>query len=157
MDISAEVGNWGDHGLMGFALDPEFNANGLIYLLYVVDRRVLMNDNTIDADQGFNATIGRITRYATNTNASQELVTDLSTRVVLLGETRQTGIPILHDSHGLGTLAFAADGTLLASAGDGASYTGPDGGNMTGVTYHTQAITDGIIRTQEMWVLSVHK
>src|SRR6267142_1566707 len=38
LDISEEVGAWSDYGMLGFALDPNFRANGYIYLLYVVDR-----------------------------------------------------------------------------------------------------------------------
>jgi glucose/arabinose dehydrogenase len=63
IDLTAEVLNWRDHGLMGFALDPDFAANGYIYLLYIVDRRFLMNDNSITADAGHDATIARLTRY----------------------------------------------------------------------------------------------
>ena len=37
IDISEEVGDWRDYGMLGFALDPNFATNGLIYLLYVVD------------------------------------------------------------------------------------------------------------------------
>jgi hypothetical protein len=43
LDISEEVGAWDDHGMLGFALDPNFRANGYIYLLYVVDRYYLLN------------------------------------------------------------------------------------------------------------------
>ena len=32
LNISEEVGNWRDHGLLGFAVDPNFDTNGLIYL-----------------------------------------------------------------------------------------------------------------------------
>ena len=46
IDISPEVGNWRDHGLLGFALDPNFDVNGLIYLSYVVDRHHLLNFGT---------------------------------------------------------------------------------------------------------------
>ncbi|RME96953.1 MAG: hypothetical protein D6772_11100 [Bacteroidetes bacterium] len=38
IDISEEVMNWSDLGLVGFALDPHFQMNGYYYLLYVVDR-----------------------------------------------------------------------------------------------------------------------
>ena len=27
LDISPEVGNWRDHGMLGFALDPDFDVN----------------------------------------------------------------------------------------------------------------------------------
>ena len=38
IDISPEVGNWNDFGLLGFALHPDFEINGYFYLLYTVDR-----------------------------------------------------------------------------------------------------------------------
>ena len=34
IDISDEAANWGEHGLIGVALDPSFLENGLIYLFY---------------------------------------------------------------------------------------------------------------------------
>ncbi|HET6541656.1 MAG TPA: PQQ-dependent sugar dehydrogenase, partial [Chryseolinea sp.] len=46
LDISDEVGAWHDHGLLGFALHPQFDQNGYIYLLYLVDRHYLMNFGT---------------------------------------------------------------------------------------------------------------
>jgi glucose/arabinose dehydrogenase len=151
LDISPEVGNWRDHGCLGFALDPNYDVNGLIYLLYVVDRHHLLYYGTASYNAATNtylsATIGRITRYKTITSGGN-LVCDLNTRTILLGETKSTGIPILHESHGIGSLVFAADGTLLASAGDGASYNTTDAGNLA-ETYYAQALTDGIIRANE--------
>ncbi|MEP7165474.1 MAG: PQQ-dependent sugar dehydrogenase [Ferruginibacter sp.] len=151
LDISPEVGNWRDFGLTGFALDPDFDNNGLIYLLYVVDRHYLMNFGTgsynAATNQYYAATIGRITRYKTITSGSN-IVADLATRTILLGETASSGPAILYESHGVGTLAFAADGTLLASAGDGANYNGSDNGNNS-ATYYVQALSDGIIRANE--------
>ena len=43
VDISDEVGWWGDHGLLGFALHPNFLENGWIYLFYAVDHYHLTN------------------------------------------------------------------------------------------------------------------
>ena len=43
LDLSAEVGAWGDHGMLGFALHPAFETNGYIYAMYVVDRHHLLN------------------------------------------------------------------------------------------------------------------
>ena len=150
LDISEEVANWGDHGLMGFTLDPNYSSNGLIYLLYVVDRHYLMNFGTpaySPTTSSTGATIGRITRYKTITSGSN-LVTDLSSRMILLGETKSTGIALTHDSHGLGTLAFAADGTLLVTAGDGGSYYVVDKGSDTDTDFDL-ALIDGIIRPEE--------
>ena len=95
LDISPEVGDWRDFGLLGFALDPDFDKNGLIYLMYVVDRACLLNFGTPNYDlhrQYFNATIGRITRYQTTTTGKQVLA-DTTTRFILLGETKSTGFP----------------------------------------------------------------
>jgi glucose/arabinose dehydrogenase len=151
LNISEEVGNWRDHGMLGFALDPNFNTNGLIYVMYVVDRHYLMNFGTgaynAATNEYLSATIGRITRYQLITNTGN-LVANTSTRSILVGETRSTGIPILYESHGIGSLAFAADGTLLASSGDAGSYNVMDPGNIAH-TYYAQALTDGIIRPNE--------
>ncbi len=151
LNIGEEVGDWRDHGMLGFALDPNFANNGLIYVMYVVDRHHLLFFGTANYNPVTNtynsATIGRITRYQT-TVSSGNLIANTASRTVLLGETKETGIPILYESHGVGALAFADDGTLLASTGDGASYTGVDGGNRA-ETYYIQAISDGIIRPEE--------
>lgn len=151
LDISPEVGDWRDHGMLGFTIDPNFDANGLIYVLYVVDRHYLIYFGTpsysATTNDYLSATIGRVTRYKTITS-SGNLVADPNSRFILLGETKSTGIPILHESHGIGSLAFAADGTLLISAGDAASYNTTDAGNLA-ETYYAQALTDGIIRANE--------
>ena len=165
IDIHEEVGNWSDMGLLGFALDPDFTSGngGYIYLFYVVDRHHLLtngdpsngyNPNTNDY---FSATIGRITRY--NTTVSGGILTaDLNSRQILLGESKTTGVPILHKSHSIGSLAFAADGTLLATTGDGASYTNTDVGEASNTdpaiqppngTYWEDALADGIITPKE--------
>ncbi len=152
LNISPEVGDWRDHGLLGFALDPNFASNGYIYLLYVVDRHHLLYYGqgaaySATTNTYSQATIGRITRYQTSMNGSN-LTVDTLTRQVLLGETISTGMPILYESHGVGSLAFAADGTLLATCGDGASYSTTDPGSI-GHTYYIQAMADGIIRSEE--------
>ena len=151
LDISPEVGNWRDHGLVGFAVDPNFNVNGLIYLSYVVDRHYLMNFGTGSYNANTNnynsATIGRVTRYATTTGGGN-LTAVTASRTILIGESKTTGIPVLYESHGVGSLVFAADGTLLVSTGDAASYLAPDIGSKV-ETYYIQALADGIMRDNE--------
>ena len=151
LNITSEVGDWRDHGMLGFALDPAFDNNGLIYVLYVVDRYHLLNFGTTTYNPATNiyydATIGRVTRYKTVPTANG-IEADENTRTILLGESISTGIPILHESHGIGSLHFASDGSLLISAGDGASYTATDKGSL-GVTYYVKALAEGIIRPNE--------
>jgi glucose/arabinose dehydrogenase len=151
LDISEEVGNWRDYGFSSVVLDPNFDTNGLIYLYYQVDRHHLLYFGTPQysstTNEYFNATIGRVTRYRLNT-AGATWTTDYATRQVLIGATRSTGIPILHESHAGGQLIFGTDGTLLLSTGDGAGFIGVDAGN-AGDTFWQQALTDGIIRPTE--------
>jgi PKD repeat protein/glucose/arabinose dehydrogenase len=150
IDLTAEVGNWRDHGCLGFALDPNFLSNGHIYLMYAVDRHHLMNWGTpaynAATNEYYAATIMRITRY---TAQGPGLTTvNPASRLVLLGETKETGAPMLHESHSTGSLMFGTDGTLLATIGDGASYNLVDVGSSTD-TYWAQALADGIIRPAE--------
>ncbi|HKR05034.1 MAG TPA: PKD domain-containing protein [Bacteroidia bacterium] len=154
LNISAEVGNWGDHGLNGFALDPNFRTNGFFYLFYTVDRHYLMNFGTgnynANTNEYQNATIARVTRYTAN--ASTNFTTIVSgSRQILIGENKKKGIPILHLSHSGGQLVFGRDGSLLVSTGDGASFQIYDTGDTTlhGYTYWEQALSDTIIREKE--------
>ncbi|MBC6607573.1 PQQ-dependent sugar dehydrogenase [Hymenobacter sp. BT188] len=137
--------------MLGFALHPDFDTNGYFYLFYTVDRHHLMNFGTSNysptTDEYFNATINRLTRY-TATKTTTGYTVSAASRKVLLGATRQTGVPILHQSHGPGTLVFGTDGTLLLSTGDGASYDGVDVGSSSN-TYYAQALADGIIPSEQ--------
>lgn len=119
LDISNEVLNSGDRGLLGLALDPNFAVSPLVYLLYTVDP----NDDGVDDD---GATYGRLTRY--RASAADANRADLASRTVLLGDGWTTGIPAIDTSHGPGCLRFGSDGTLLVSAGDAAHFSFADGG-----------------------------
>ena len=151
IDLSEEVGNWRDFGFLGFALDPDFFTNGYIYMLYIVDRHHLLYHGTPNydpnANEYFNATIGRVTRYTAQASTNFTTV-DPNSRLVLLGESISTGLPHLHQSHGIGSLIFGTDGTLLVSMGDGASYSSTDEGSAS-ETYWSQALADGIIAPSE--------
>ncbi len=153
IDISDEVGAWRDYGLLGLALHPNFSQNGYIYLFYVVDRYHLLNAGQPNYDPGANdylkATIGRITRYTVRASDGFHSI-DPASRKVLVGETISTGFPILYQSHGTGQLAFGADGTLLASCGESASYEyNLDEGGPASVTNSSAGVADGIIRPNE--------
>jgi glucose/arabinose dehydrogenase len=148
LDISEEVGDWREHGLLGLVLDPDYLDNGHIYLLYAVDRHHLLFHGTKNYDPAADwynaATIGRITRY-TATAESDRSVIDPSTRHILLGESITTGLPILHQSHALGTLMIGDDGTLLCSMGDSGEYGLVDTGGEVPGGWVGMALQDGII------------
>ena len=152
LNISEEVANWGDHGCLGFALDPAFSVNGYIYLFYAVDRHHLLYYGTASYNPNSNeytaASIGRVTRYTcTATNNFRSV--NLASRLVLLGESKTNGIPLLSDAHGIGSLVFGQDGTLLVSCGDGSSAFLVDTGGSVSGSFASQALSDGIIRTKE--------
>src|SRR5262249_33068081 len=131
LDISEEVGDWEDHGCLGFALDPNFRLNGYIYLFYVVDRHYLLYFGSpkynSSANEYNNATIGRLTRYTCRSSDNFRSL-DPTSRLILIGETKSTGVPMCSVTHGVGSLVFGDDGTLLVSTGDGASPYSTDTG-----------------------------
>lgn len=151
LDISEEIGDWRDFGLQSIALDPKFDENGLIYLYYQVDRHHLLNFGTPQynstTNEYFNATISRLTRYKL-TATGNILTVDNNSRTVLIGATKNTGVPLLHESHGGGQIVFGTDSTLLVTTGDNASFYGIDAGSAP-ETYYQQALADGIIKSAE--------
>lgn len=152
IDIKGEVGNWGDQGLLSFALDPHFDENGFFYLYYAVDRYHLLNSHLPEynplRDWYWGPTIVRVTRYQTD---ESKVKANESSRFVLIGDSINNGIPSLYTSHTGGSLAFGDDRTLLVSTGDGSTWKKPYGGN--GPPYHEeyveQGMRDGIIRAEE--------
>lgn len=153
LDLTEEVALWNDHGLLSVALDPYFNENGYIYLMYVVDRHHLLyfgsEDYNPDEDLYEEATIGRLVRYTVDLNNKSRILE--GSRFVLIGETKETGIPIVTISHGLGTICFGNDGSLLLSVGDsnspGSDYNGT--GELPSLGYDNQALADGILKPDE--------
>ncbi len=152
LNLSEEVGAWVDYGFVGFALDPNFRQNGNIYCLYAVDRHYLLNFGTANynpnSNEYFNATIGRLTRFTCRASDDFRSV-DPASRFVLIGETKQTGFPLCSDTHGVGSLVFGADDTLLVSCGDGASAGTEDEGGAAFGSFAPQAVADQILRPKE--------
>lgn len=121
IDIRSEVLDANDRGLLGIAIHPDYATNHWIYLLYTVDP----DSNGVETN---NDAYGRLTRYTvsfTDPNAIQS-----GSRAILIGRNWREGIPSGSPSHTIGTLEFGADGTLLVSAGDGASFDEMDAGGL---------------------------
>jgi len=121
IDISREVLNQQDRGLLGIAIDPDFETNRYVYLSYTVDHNETADRRRHDA-------YNRVTRYAGR--ADNPNIADPASRTILIGQTFSTGIPSCHRSHSIGTLQFGSDGTLLVGAGDGASFSTMDDGGL---------------------------
>jgi len=138
IDLSEEVGGWRDFGLLGFAFHPNFRQNGYIYLAYMVDHHHLTKFGTAAyhpaTNEYFMATINRVTRYTARL-ADDFRSVDPASRKILVGESITNGVPSLYQSHGIGSLVFGADGTLLVSCGDGASYSSIDVGSAAETYY----------------------
>lgn len=149
--ISEEVGMWADHGLMSMALDPDFNSNDYIYLYYVVDWHHLLHFGTSSYDSETNeyenATIGRVTRYQVDLNDLTQLASE--ERHIIIGQTKETGIPICTTSHGVGTVMFGSDKTMLLTVGDGNEPGSLFNGVGTPAGYDVQAMEDGILKPEE--------
>ncbi|MEO1450211.1 MAG: PQQ-dependent sugar dehydrogenase, partial [Bacteroidota bacterium] len=153
LDLSAEVGNWRDFGMLCFALDPNFLSNGFFYVLYTVDIYHELNVGspgytTDSLDKKQYCTIGRLTRYKAEASTNFT-TTDMSSRFVLVGENLSNGFPSTHQSHHVGYISFGQDGTLMATCGDGASYSTVDEGGPIGGGWVPQALSLGIISAQE--------
>ncbi|GAB2519980.1 hypothetical protein GCM10027085_07310 [Spirosoma aerophilum] len=151
LDIREEVGEWNDFGLHSMCLDPNFETNGFIYLFYVVDLHHLLYFGTSQysstTNEYRNATVSRVTRYKLN-KVGTTYQTDYSSRTVLLGESKTTGVPITFESHAGGTILFANDGSLLVTTGDGAHHEGIDVGSDSRTNFQT-ALNLGIMRPEE--------
>ena len=130
-DLSAEVDDYWDRGLLGLALDPNFPTRPYVYVLYSYDAPIggtapTWNDAcptppgpTTDGCV-VSARVSRLTASGnTMTGAEQVLVQ---------GWCQQ------FPSHSIGTLMFGRDGALYAGAGDGASFNNVDYGQY-GATY----------------------
>ena len=108
IDINEEVNSYWDRGLMGIALDPDFENNGWVYLSYVVD----LEPETPDREDFGSRASGRLIRVkVSDTNPN---VADLSTREIILDGHKMT-----HATHAVGDVDFDNDGNLIFSWGDG--------------------------------------
>ena len=156
LDISRQVNDVQDRGLLDFALHPDFQSNGYLYLLYTYDPPEVynfLNDANAGPD-GRGNRAGRLMRV--QADASTGFTTIVAgSETILLGKNStwqnfngfidstvnlsapQAGfsaaVGYLQDfinsdsrSHTVGSLAFSRDGSLFVSIGDGASFNQTD-------------------------------
>jgi glucose/arabinose dehydrogenase/PKD repeat protein len=141
-DLTTNVHDFWDRGLLGFALDPAFPVRPYVYVLYTYDYDPFdptrpaprWGDTCPDKDADGNiigpgATVdgcvvnGRLSRLKVNPDNTL----DGGEQVVLENNWCQQ-----FPSHSMGSLVFGPEGALYVSAGDGASFNTADWGQFGG-------------------------
>jgi len=143
-DLSVEVDNYGDRGLTGIAVDPNFPARPYVYVNYTYNADPQHPDtfpawgspgvayDNCGPDDSDEASLNPPERGC----PVLDRVSRLTAQKTALGWTMQPGSEhvLVQDgcaqfsSHSSGDVAFGPDGQLYASAGDGASFRGADSG-----------------------------
>jgi glucose/arabinose dehydrogenase len=125
--IVPHVARQGDRGLLGIAVDAEFETNHYLYLLYTYET---------DETQSTAPKTARLTRIEVNPDNTVEHQSTPEEETVLLGKVGIPPcpapsndvdcIPSTSDSHSIGTVRADPDGTLWVGSGDGAGYNAMD-------------------------------
>ena len=127
-DLSTNVHDMWDRGLLGLALPPDFPTNPWVYVLY-----------TYDAPPGGTAPVYHddCSGVAGGANGGNCVVTGRLSRLRAAGDVMTGSEQVLvsdwcqqFPSHSIGDLEFGADGMLYATGGDGASFSGVDYGQL---------------------------
>lgn len=130
-NLSTEVDDYWDRGLLGLAIPPDFPANPYIYVLYTYDAppggTAPMWNDACPTPPGPTTdgcvVSARVSRLPISGN-----VMSGPEQVLVSGWCQQ------FPSHSIGTLLFGRDGDLYVGAGDGASFNNVDYGQY-GATY----------------------
>jgi uncharacterized repeat protein (TIGR01451 family) len=125
-DLSANVHNFWDRGMLGMALDPGFTTGRpYVYVLYTFDAPIGGSPPTwgdgCPTPPGPTADGCVVSARLSRLEASGNQMTG-SEQVLINGWCQQ------YPSHSIGSLAFGADGALYVSGGDGASFNFADWG-----------------------------
>jgi glucose/arabinose dehydrogenase len=137
LDVSIEVHSYGDRGMLGMKLDPEYGTAGhdFIYLSYAYDQAMgsatppnpEFPDNGGDncVDPGNCPISGRVVRIELNP----------TTGVAVGGAIEPPQQQLVQswcqqfNSHSMGDIEFDSTGALLVTGGEGANYSAADYGN----------------------------
>ena len=140
-DLRANVHDYWDRGLLGFALDPSFPTKNVIYALYTFDAPIggtapVYNDTCADPTGAGCNVSGRLSR----------ILSDGTEQVMIEDWCQQ------YPSHSIGSLAFGPDGNLYVSGGDGASFNWVDYGQGGGASNRCidPASEGGALRSQDL-------
>jgi glucose/arabinose dehydrogenase len=124
LDISSQVNDYHDRGLLGIAVDKNFASNGYLYLLYTYDVTPL----NADSGSAMVARLSRVTVSSQNTAGPETLLLgSYASGPCPTASNTLDCIPSNGLSHSIGTVRVDPnDGTLWVGVGDSASYTTVD-------------------------------
>ena len=145
INVSGNVHDYWDRGLLGFAVDPAFGSGSdYLYLLYTYDPGNSWGDDCAVPTSTGCMVNGRLSRFQIQPNGTA------GAEIEILTGKWCNQFP----SHAIGDLAFTEGGHLLVSAGDGASFNFADhgqNGNPCGDPLGVAGVADnmgGALRSQ---------
>ena len=109
--LSPKSGGHNEEGLLGFAFDPDFAQNGLVYIYFSFKSGE--RESRRRPGRKFAIRESRISRLETKRTASGSVVADPNTELVLMK------IPQPYSNHNGGTILFGKDKMLYVALGDG--------------------------------------
>lgn len=155
IDISAQVNNTRDRGLLGLAVHPDFPSQPFVYLAFTYDPPEVFENTGLAGPDGNGNRPSRLIRV--EADPSTDFTTAIpDSEVVLLGtnstwenisqpdgnstidftippsgitpegENIQDYLATDSESHSIGAVRFGTDGSLFVSNGDGTSYNAVD-------------------------------
>ncbi len=146
IDISGEVNDVRDRGLLGMAVHPDFVNSPYVYLLYTYDPPETVGQTGLAAPDQYGNRVARLLRVTADVANGYRTAVPGSAEVLLgknstwanisfpnLDGTDNVNLPatgvgiediigVDSQSHSVGALRFGTDGSLFISNGDGTSY-----------------------------------
>lgn len=149
LDINDIVNDRVDRGMLSVAVHPDFPTTPYIYVLYTYDPPELVTEGLTGpgVPEGNGNRVSRLVRYTADAASDYNVAVADSAKIILgqnstyenignaedrfdtlipscgpIGSPLQDCLPVDEDSHTIGAMRFAEDGSLYVSNGDGASY-----------------------------------
>lgn len=124
LDLSKSVflDNW-EEGLLGFAFDPDYAANGFVYAYW--SEKIAPREETMGNGRSVRSNRQSVISRFTTVGGEQERVVDPASELRLLEVFQPFG------NHNGGTIVFGPDGMLYVALGDGGAANDPFGNSQS--------------------------